>query len=95
MKITLCVGENKIECKESGSDIKAIYQISHFDLKKTEKNPPSTYLSGLTSSFLETRENSLSPLKEGVESPNYIYIYIYIYIYTLYIHTYVHMQGIF
>ena len=29
MKITLCVEENKIECKESGSDIKAIYQIPH------------------------------------------------------------------
>ena len=34
MKITLCVEENKIECKESGSDIKAIYQIPHFDLRK-------------------------------------------------------------
>ena len=34
MKITLCVEENKIECKESGSDIKAIYQILHFDLRK-------------------------------------------------------------
>ena len=37
MKITLCVEENKIECKESGSDIKAIYQIPHFDLRK-QKN---------------------------------------------------------
>ena len=37
MKITLCVEENKIECKESGSDIKAIYQISHFDLRKHRK----------------------------------------------------------
>ena len=34
MKITLCVEENKIECKESGCDIKAIYQIPHFDLRK-------------------------------------------------------------
>ena len=34
MKITLCVEENKIEYKESGSDIKAIYQIPHFDLRK-------------------------------------------------------------
>ena len=34
MKITLCVEENKIECKESGSDSKAIYQIPHFDLRK-------------------------------------------------------------
>ena len=37
MKITLCVEENKIECKESGSDIKGIYQIPHFDLRKTER----------------------------------------------------------
>ena len=34
MKITVCVEENKIECKESGSDIKAIYQIPHFDLRE-------------------------------------------------------------
>ena len=27
-----------IECKESGSDIKAIYQIPHFDLRKQRKN---------------------------------------------------------
>ena len=38
MKVTLCVEENKIECKESGSDIKAIYQIHHFDLRKQRKN---------------------------------------------------------
>ena len=38
MKITLCVEENKIECKESGNDIKAIYQIPHFDLRKQRKN---------------------------------------------------------
>ena len=38
MKVTLCVEENKIECKESGSDIKTIYQISHFDLRKQRKN---------------------------------------------------------
>ena len=37
MKTTLCVEENKIECKESGSDIKAIYQIPHFDLRKQRK----------------------------------------------------------
>ena len=37
MKITLCVEENKIECKKSGSGIKAIYQISHFDLRKQRK----------------------------------------------------------
>ena len=37
MKITLCVEENKIECKESGSDIKAIYQIPHFGLRKQRK----------------------------------------------------------
>ena len=37
MKITLCVEENKIECKESGSDIKVIYQIPHFDLRKQRK----------------------------------------------------------
>ena len=30
MKITLFVEENKIECKESESDIKAIYQNSSF-----------------------------------------------------------------
>ena len=34
MKITLCIEENKIECKENGSDIKAKYQIPHFDLRK-------------------------------------------------------------
>ena len=37
MKITLCVEENKIECKDRGSDIKAIYQIPHFDLRKLQK----------------------------------------------------------
>ena len=37
MKITLGVEENKIECKESGSDIKAIYQIPHFDLREQKK----------------------------------------------------------
>ena len=37
MKITLCVEENKIQCKESGSDIKAIYQSPHFDLRKQTK----------------------------------------------------------
>ena len=37
MKITLGVEENKIECKESGSDIKAIYQISHFDFREQKK----------------------------------------------------------
>ena len=37
MKITLCIEENKIECKESGSDIKAIYQIPHFDRRKQRK----------------------------------------------------------
>ena len=36
MKITLCVKENKIECKESGNDIKAIYQIPHFDILTSE-----------------------------------------------------------
>ena len=38
MKITLCVAENKIECKESGSGIKAIYQIPNFDLRKQRKS---------------------------------------------------------
>ena len=38
MKITLCVQENKIECKDHGSDIKAIYQIPHFDLRKQQEN---------------------------------------------------------
>ena len=38
MNITLYVEENKIECKESGSDIKAIYQMLHFDLRKQKKN---------------------------------------------------------
>ena len=28
-----------VECKESGNDIKAIYQIPHFDLRKQRKNP--------------------------------------------------------
>ena len=37
MNITLCVEENKVECKESGSDIKAVYQIPHFDLRKQRK----------------------------------------------------------
>ena len=44
MKVTLCVEENKIECKESGSDIKTIYQISHFDLRKQRKNKKSHLL---------------------------------------------------
>ena len=38
MKITLCVEENKIECKESGLDIKAIYQIPHLTSENREKN---------------------------------------------------------
>ena len=38
MKITLYVEEDKIECKESESDIKAIQQILHFDLRKQRKN---------------------------------------------------------
>ena len=37
MKITLCIEENKTECKESGSDIKAIYQNLYFDLRKQRK----------------------------------------------------------
>ena len=44
MKITLCVEANKIECKESASDIKAIYQIPHFDLRKHRKNKKSHLL---------------------------------------------------
>ena len=44
MKITLCVEENKIEYKESGSDIKAIYQIPHFDIRKQIKNEKSHLL---------------------------------------------------
>ena len=44
MKITLCVEENKIECKESGSDIKAIYQVAHFDLRKHRKNKRKSHL---------------------------------------------------
>ena len=44
MKITLCDQENKIECKESGSDIKAIYQIPHFDLRKQRKNEKKCHL---------------------------------------------------
>ena len=28
----------RIECKESGGDIKAIYQIPHFDLRKQREN---------------------------------------------------------
>ena len=43
MKITLCVEENKTECKESGSDTKAIYQIPHFDLRK-RKNKKKSHL---------------------------------------------------
>ena len=38
MKIAQCVEENKIECKESGGDIKAIYQIPYFDLRKQRRN---------------------------------------------------------
>ena len=41
MKITLCGEENKIECKESGSDIKAKYQIPYFDLRKQKKKKSS------------------------------------------------------
>ena len=44
MKITLCVEENKIECKKSGSDIKAIYQIPHFDLRKQRKKNKRSHL---------------------------------------------------
>ena len=44
MKITLCVEETKIECKESGSDIKAIYQIPYFDLRKLRKNKKKSHL---------------------------------------------------
>ena len=43
-KIALCVEENKIKCKESGLDIKAIYQIPHFDLRKQRKNKKSYLL---------------------------------------------------
>ena len=41
MTITLCVEENKIQCKERGSDIKAIYQIPHFDLRNQRKKRSS------------------------------------------------------
>ena len=44
MKITLCVEENKIECKESGSEIKAIHQIPYFDLGKQKKKKKSHLL---------------------------------------------------
>ena len=44
MEITLCVEENKIECKESGSEIKAIYQIPHFALRKQTKNKKRSHL---------------------------------------------------
>ena len=44
MKITLCVEENKIECKESKSDIKAIYQIPHVDLRKQRKSKNKSHL---------------------------------------------------
>ena len=44
MKITVCVEENKIECKESGSDIKAIYQIPHFDLRKQREREKKSHL---------------------------------------------------
>ena len=44
MKITLCVEENKIECKDRGSDIKAIYQIPHFDLRKQQKKLKKNHL---------------------------------------------------
>ena len=33
MKSTLCIEKNIFECRESISDIKAIYQIPHFDLR--------------------------------------------------------------
>ena len=46
MKITLCVEENKIECKDNGSDIKAIYQIRHFDIRKQRKDKKSHLLRG-------------------------------------------------
>ena len=44
MEITLCVEDNKIEFMESGSDIKAIYQIPHFVLRKQRKNPKKSHL---------------------------------------------------
>ena len=43
MKITLRVEEKKIECKESGSDNKAIYRIPHFDLRKQRKTKKSSF----------------------------------------------------
>ena len=44
MKITLCVEEDKIECKKSGSEIKAICQIPHFDFRKQRKSQKSHLL---------------------------------------------------
>ena len=44
MKITLCIEENKIECKDRGSGIKAIYQIPQFDLRKQQKNFKKNHL---------------------------------------------------
>ena len=44
MKSTLCIEKNIIECKESISDIKAIYQIPHFDLRIQRKNKKSHLL---------------------------------------------------
>ena len=37
MKITLCVEENKITCKESGSDIKAITKFLILTSENREK----------------------------------------------------------
>ena len=51
MKITLCVEENKIECKDRGSDIKAIYQIPQFDLRKQQKKFKKNHL------LTETKNN--------------------------------------
>ena len=56
MKITLCVEENKIECKGSGNDIKVIYQIPHFGLRKQRKNKKN-HLSRETKSNLKWMEN--------------------------------------
>ena len=37
MKITLCVEENKIDCKENESDIKAVYPDSSENREKNQK----------------------------------------------------------
>ena len=59
MKCTLCIEKDKIECKEIRSDIKAIYQIPHFDLRMQRKNKKSHLLRELKQVFISYEDQFL------------------------------------